>query len=271
MVSFWLRVFVRAIEGTLSSIGKEPHDLIFGGSVVALSVVVIVIRSGRKVGWRNLRGRVKTMLGEDAFVLSVLLLLVFTYHLYRAPYDLWHDQTDATHEAVYGADGRAAAWQQYTRCDKERAVDKALVERYSENLATQQTLLNTQQGTFDRCVLYLSQQNAPEPLKLTLLNMGNLKPDTKRGAHSISFLVLTNRTMTPFRGDFVCDHAIDYLDVSVVGSGAMIGGSGRLEFNLFRIEIQAPAFSPVSPLMVTLYYNEDDAGTCGIRNQFPTK
>ncbi|HWF39731.1 MAG TPA: hypothetical protein VG322_14500 [Candidatus Acidoferrales bacterium] len=120
------------------------------------------------------------------------------------------------------------------------------------------------QGVINNLGTQVAQFNHPETLKPIMLSMGSLYPDTKKALHSNSWLILSNKTVTPISANFTCEGYIDDLSATIIGSGVMMGGSNRLFGNQYRIQISAPAWSSISPMLVTTYYNEDDPGTCGI-------
>lgn len=90
----------------------------------------------------------------------------------------------------------------------------------------------------------------PEPFKETILLLDNPKQDNPamKGAR---WLILSNKTVTPIIMFIQCDLSVASMEVEVVGGAPRGGGTDRISTNSFRAQISTPAWSPVSPLLVT--------------------
>jgi hypothetical protein len=85
---------------------------------------------------------------------------------------------------------------------------------------------------------------------------------TNAPLRKVRWLVISNKTVTPVMMTVVCDRSIEEGDVWVVGTGAMIGGAAKLAPQVLQVGVSTPAWSPTSPLLVTLSYRGDEKITC---------
>jgi hypothetical protein len=109
------------------------------------------------------------------------------------------------------------------------------------------------------------------PLKLTPQFIGvlpayNNQDHTNQG----TFMILTNKIITPIRLLVTCDEDIDLATGGVSGANAMMmgGWGGRVTRSnrQFRVGILSPAWAPTSPLLVTIYAN-NNPGRCSFEEQ----
>lgn len=161
----------------------------------------------------------------------------------------------AWEEQYTSAEGRAALI-------SDVAVQNASLERDKNGQAAQIQLLqnqvHTQQETLNEAVVQLGKANAPVPLKITALPLREID------AHSAEFILLTNQQITPVRLLVTCPAGLREASAGVLGAGLQsVGGwGGRFSGAQFGVGILSPAWTPISPLLVTLRYDQEKLGTC---------
>jgi hypothetical protein len=150
--------------------------------------------------------------------------------------------------------------QSYSKDDSLRKKDDLLGKNYGVLAETQSSL-----ATLSNRILDL----AKERLKITDHYLGMMPSQSNtniQAKYHGTFLVLTNKTITPIRLLVTCEGEIVQAGGMVLGTGAMMGGgwSGRVTGSKkqFGVGILSPAWTPVNPLLVTIYTNELDIGTC---------
>ena len=118
--------------------------------------------------------------------------------------------------------------------------------------------LQDQQATINRFIAELGNKIAPEPLRLTALRLEN-----DRAGHHVKWIILTSRIITPVSLAVECDGGIANLAPWILGaSGMMGGGGGKLSDRGWEVRIDSPAWTPTSPLALTITYTKDDHGVC---------
>lgn len=66
------------------------------------------------------------------------------------------------------------------------------------------------------------------------------------------WLVFTNKPVTPIRMNVICNQFVESGNAWIVGSGAQMGGAGKIAPVAVEINIGSPAWTPTSPLIVTI-------------------
>jgi hypothetical protein len=92
----------------------------------------------------------------------------------------------------------------------------------------------------------------PEPLKMSAAFFDNTDPRNPQAKYATRWLVLTNKPMSPFKVDVICNVPVSAVRMETVGSRNV---SQRVDMvNPFQyLAIQdSPAFSPSSPLLFTV-------------------
>jgi hypothetical protein len=195
--------------------------------------------------------------------LKMIALLCLLVGCYRA----WVFEHKNAETAMYGKDGKSEVWSKYNECDKERAVKSSLVDTYSGELSYQRSRNDGQQDTFNRCILALSNASKPEPLRQTFL-MHSIDQDTGKGTHANEIILLTNRTVTPVRMRLACDGEVNSIDahIQTAQSNVQIAATNQvLDKHQIQFEITSPAWTATTPLLITVYFSENDIGRCGIK------
>jgi hypothetical protein len=112
-----------------------------------------------------------------------------------------------------------------------------------------------QQSSINGCLSEAVKLVTPEPLKITPLILEEKDNQTK-------FIVLVNKTVTPVNLILVCDQNITSASTWVLGQTIMAGGTGVFASRLVQINIGSPAWSPISPLLVSVTHKENSTPTC---------
>lgn len=152
---------------------------------------------------------------------------------------------------------KAEVWGNYNQCDKERAVKAMLVDTYARQNTDQRRLLDSQQQTFNQCILTLGSANKPERQVTQAYPVGTIDQHISPPLRSADFVIVTNRTITPVRLLVTCDGTIDHASAMVLGSAAfMIGGwGGSQSSHKYGVGISSPAWTPMGPLLVNPIFN----------------
>lgn len=106
--------------------------------------------------------------------------------------------------------------------------------------------------------------NAPAKITPQVLK----RPSETAPPYETQFMVLTDKMITPVRLIIDCDR--DMIDIigRIVGAGVqMSGGGGRISSHQYEIGIDAPAWTPTSPLSITVHSNDRNLGNCRFGEQ----
>jgi hypothetical protein len=262
MLHYWYLIYAKVFWDSLHFADKTGEGLCFDVLVCVFGVLIPWIKNRDKaMTWKKFFFEA---VPEGLAVGLAAYLLVFFGHLLWAPYQL---QSDADRERDGAVLARDQAQSDVGTLKADGKSKDAKIDDINGKLSTTFTQLAQSQGVINNLGTQVAKFNQPEPFNLTLLTMGSLYPDKTKGLHSNSLLVLSNKTVTPVNATFLCAGYIDDLNAMIVGSGGMMGGSNRLFGNSYHLQIQTPAWSPISPLLVTIYFNEDDPGACTLRPQ----
>lgn len=118
-----------------------------------------------------------------------------------------------------------------------------------------------QQATINGCLSQAMKLLSPEPLKITPLVFDNdvNDPNLKK----VRWLVLTNRIVTPVQMNVACDQDVERgASVWIVGAGILGGGVDRIAPRVLGVNIATPAWSPISPLLVSMSYKGSNNIAC---------
>jgi hypothetical protein len=166
------------------------------------------------------------------------------------------------------------------------SVSKTLSSQYAQTinrLQLQVGLFQSQlsaQGRSVEAIQHSKILSSSEPLKVEVTNQSQgqgtvgssptvrisriyVTPD-KRGKTATQFILTTDRVMNGGKALFQCAGKINSGSAEISGAGVMIGGGAMVDDHTFKAWIESPNWAPSSPLVVTLYYDEDDIGTCQI-------
>jgi hypothetical protein len=110
-------------------------------------------------------------------------------------------------------------------------------------------------------------QNGKESFKM---GVNLMKPTSGESAPYITeFLLTANQTVTPIRMVVECDGDIVDAHGRLMGSGVVMGGGwgGRFSPHAYGVGISAPAWTPSSPLVLTVRSNSKELGNCRFAEQ----
>lgn len=149
--------------------------------------------------------------------------------------------------------------QSYQKDGAIRSRDQLLAQNYTALIGQQGVSSQTQSSLADisRKLLDI---NKPVAHKLTVLVWKEFDPKTEN--QEVQYLLLTNTPVTPFRMQITCDSRIDELNGGVVGGPSMGPGDTRVAPNSMIMEVDTPAWTPVTPFRVTLKYKATKSGAC---------
>jgi len=133
-----------------------------------------------------------------------------------------------------------------------------------ETMNSQQQTANSQQGAMNSCVVALGKANTPEPQTIVMREHG-VDLGTTKAKREMEVLMLTNKTITPVHLQFGCQSEVRDIQAYIAGAGMQAGGNRMLGTHGTEISISTPAWTPQNPLIITVYYDSDDIGTCGYR------
>ena len=127
-----------------------------------------------------------------------------------------------------------------------------------------------QQNTINNCQTEAIKLLAPQELKITQHLLNSAEPfDTKEEvSRSQTYLILTNKAISPISAIFSCDQPVKWGPVEIVGGGPVLGGggSGGIIHPMYRyyqtIHFSSPAWTPTEPMIVELTYSSKTRVKC---------
>jgi hypothetical protein len=117
-----------------------------------------------------------------------------------------------------------------------------------------------QQGTINNCQTEALKLLAPEPMKLSVFEWSD---DITDGVfHKATYLVVTNKPITPVNMIVSCDVALKEGVGSILGSGFMSGGSEVQQQKNLNVNINSPSWPAQTPLRIDLQYTSSRKAKC---------
>ncbi len=206
--------------------------------------------------------RVDSWFSAHGVALKKNLRLIGMICLFIGCYRAWVFEHRNAQNAMYGKDGKSEAWSKFNTCDADRSNLRNLSSTYSIQLENQRNFINSQQGTINTCVVSLAKLNQSAPLKITPFYLGVLEGSKQPtvAPFSANFLLLTNKIITPVRLLVTCEPGLLQAGGGILGTAAMTGGGwgGRFSVKQFGVGFSSPAWTPASPMIVTVYSNEKE-------------
>ncbi len=198
-----------------------------------------------------------TWFASHGAILKKNLKLIGLVCLFIGCYRAWVFEHRNAENAMYGKDGKSEAWSRYNECDKESAVEAALVETYSSQLAGQQGTLDREQDTFNRCVMTFQEVSIPERQKVTIKQVHVLSIPDLQGKFLTLWMVLafTNKTITPARGELICPNNFLFQSFEIAEDQKLpkLGFSRhQLSDTQVKFSLQSPTWKPDSPSLFSL-------------------
>jgi len=239
-----LHLLSGAFQFVLAVFGRWQIWLSGGGAGGFMVIVAGVIE---KITGRALSRRKYLLIFVIAFFLCSCLLA-------------WIDE----HDVRNGLDAKlqTASKQISNQADEFRDQISGLRQGAAVKEAVSQTLQKQnrdQQSTINGCLSQAMKLLTPEPLRITPLVFDN---ETASEIKKVRWLVVTNKTITPVQMNVVCSRPFEDGSVWVVGSGMMGGGASKIAPQVLGIGVSTPAWSPTSPLLVTMSYRGDNDLAC---------
>jgi hypothetical protein len=106
------------------------------------------------------------------------------------------------------------------------------------------------------------------PPKLSVFEVGPTTPNPAVAAHEKTLLVVTDKAVSPVRMTVQCDGGLENISPWILGSSGLMGsGIMKLSPKSIQFGIDSPAFTPKSPLRLSIYYNEDRLEPCTVSLQ----
>jgi hypothetical protein len=199
---------------------------------------------------------------------------------------VWWQQRIANREAK--SDRDSAIGETATRVAKETTenVTQALAKQYGSTISEMAKQLREQGANVDT----IKQSNivsGKKPLAVVVTNPAPpsssgepplevhvsripAMPNLQLGKNALQFILTTNRVMNGGHVQVHCDKGkINQAEQKIAGAGSvMSGGAGGLvDPNTFISNIESPNWAPDFPLLITLYFDDDDLGTCRFNPQ----
>lgn len=140
--------------------------------------------------------------------------------------------------------------------DAAKDVD---IRRLTESISESSTAIAKTQSSYADLGNRILDISKPDKLKTKALFIGWIHgtEDPKRASFTGSWIVLTNRIVTPVLMTVTCDHpVVDVFGGPMEASATMSGsGRGQLAPGKFEIGVGSPAWTPTEPLLVTVRTN----------------
>jgi hypothetical protein len=224
MAAYYASLLIRAFMEIPGSLGSNWLGLLWPVILVACGEIIACLW----FGWRIVLAKWKQATGIGFAALGVCYTLLF-------------------------------AWCAFSLNYQEYAVLKAqsdCAQTVGKNI-TLEGQNRDQQSTINNCQTQALKLLAPEPLKMTLLTMSTAGSGT--GEKTSMILLLTNRTITPVGLSFQCNRNIINGYASIVGSKTLMGSTNVVpNSNLMNIQIDSPAWSSISPILLVVSYAGPD-------------
>ncbi|MGC1811873.1 MAG: hypothetical protein WA721_18125 [Candidatus Binataceae bacterium] len=254
MVSSSIHLLSSALSLAIDYMGTSALALGLG----LLYVVVKVFLAYRRNRWCAVSAEWK---GDAKWGLGLTLAawsLVFCYCVTRAIYEDHFKSRNAAvqlNDKIRDQDGSLERQNgEIGTLTSEISLKEEAIQGLQDQVRNQQTIING--------ALFQLGQAGAQPLRLTPYFLGHLpaNDNSKLPTNQGSFIVLTNKTITPVQLLLTCDANIYAASGGVLGAGSMMygGWGGRVTTSKkqFGVGILSPAWSPSNPLIVTIYSND---------------
>jgi hypothetical protein len=155
-----------------------------------------------------------------------------------------------------------------------RSVTKSVSEQYTETINSLQSKigsLESQLATQGKNVELIKSSNivtGKQPIQVELANPGSLPVgESPLDIHASEMQATPNPQFGKHARQIIVNK-INRGEVWISGSDMRMGGGGMQDENTFLSGITVPNWSPSSPLVITLYFDEDDLGACKVTPLF---
>lgn len=181
-----------------------------------------------------------------------------------ACYQAWSAEHNQVNEVLNGKDGKVEAWNKFNHCDAELGSKKSLLDTYSSQVTRQQSMLDSEQGTINTCVVALAKSSIPEPQRYITFRYA---PDLKKASRVLQLIVTTNKIKSPVNLMLECETDFTEYDTEIVrgqGETEIAQAQVRPDGKRGTIHIASPPWTPINPLMITVYSNHSELNSCKI-------
>jgi hypothetical protein len=265
MLHFWLDCITRAFWASAFFTGTNRTGFVYALVVAAASLLLAAQKQAKlQGGWRAMkRSNWTRVFGEGAAIALAAWAVVFFFQLVAAPHVLYSESEGRAKRA-----SDLFAQERKTLTEKidglrttitETKTDCALKEGINQTLEKQN---RDQQSTINGCLSQAMKLLTPEPMKITPVVLDN---ETISELKKVRWLVIVNKTITPVQMNVVCNKPIENGSVWIVGTGILGGGAGNIAPQVLGVNISTPAWSPTSPLLVTMSYRGADDIVCSFQ------
>lgn len=165
-------------------------------------------------------------------------------------------------------------------------VSKSVSEQYAQTINTLQLKIGSLEGQLSeqgKSVDIIKRSNIvtdKNPIKVEITNQNALpagqapldihasqlagNPIPEYGKNARQIILTTNRVMDGARVRITCKNRINQCNATLPDAGAILGGGRAIDEHTCLSSIDSPNWSPDRPLVVTLFFDEDDVGECTI-------
>ena len=285
VLHYWLAVFSKAFVDSVAFIGQTKSGIAY----VLLITLLTLWRLAKNNG--GLRGALRPYsrtAGEGVSIAIAAFCLVYLIHLSLEPYLL--DRDMQAHLAS-SLNGITAAKDETYACEtgldhaKQRAelllTDR---DRQQGTIGSQQSQLNSQQGTINSCVVSLGKMNqvVRQEIKVIVIRVGTAEAKTNRFVNQfapnkiyVSELVITTneREMKP-SGFLRCNEPFEVTEspqLPMIAAVADVGYSlpERISDREYRLAIMNTGsyWGPNSPMYMPVHSDAEDLNGCSFTAQ----
>jgi hypothetical protein len=196
--------------------------------------------------------------------LGMCYLLLFTCCALRTNYDIYADvnsKKEISESLLNSASERQryAVLEAQTECAREIGKNETLDKQNRD-----------QQSTINNCQTQALKLLTPEALNIIPIPLskdGQSPTPTQRTAQ---FLLLTNKAISPVDMEMQCDQIFQmsmFGGAEILGAYPQMGGSGVTAPKTANISINSPAWTPKTPMRITVYYNGNQDINCRFRER----
>jgi hypothetical protein len=260
-----IHLLFRAFDLEISKMSTSLWALVMtlgGGLIVVLSRLRSAFKSG---GWKAVKKDLRLDTSIGALIVLALWTLLFLYCLIAT---IFADHTDL----VAGVRDVGARLERTKTDDASRFLAetsrlRSEMERQEKDCAVKEGINQAlqrqngdQQGTINGCLSQAMKLLTPQPFQLNVLLLDN--EFTETSLRRTRWIIVTNKIVTPVLMQVSCNRDIERTYVWIIGSGIRGGGEDRVTPRVFSINIVTPAWSPATPMLVSVWSKGDENIAC---------
>ena len=259
MAAYYANLIIKAFLSIPGSLGSNWLGLVFPAIVVLVGEGIACV----VYGWSVMVAKWKqaTLLGFASLGVCYLLLFawcaIYQNYFSISSLQVRADTLQSSVDAA-GTDKRIAVLSAQNECAQILGKNEILTNQNRD-----------QQNTINNCQTQALRLIADtQSLKITDYFLGLVPSQYNQNIHGKyhgTFLVLTNKPVSPIRLLVSCDAEIE-VSGDILGTGsAMSGGwGGRVTGSLkqYGFGLLSPAWTPVNPLLLTVYTDSPSLGRC---------